>query len=104
MFPLSHHLAAKAENALCARHPYQRDLSFLAGFKAHRSACRDIEPIAFRGFTIEFQRRVYLIKMVMRSHLDRPVAVVFNDHTHCFTPDIKGDAAGFDLIFTWDHQ
>jgi hypothetical protein len=38
MFHLAHHLAAKAENALRARHLNQRHFPLLAGLEAHGGA------------------------------------------------------------------
>jgi hypothetical protein len=94
----------KTENALCARHLHQRHFPLLAGLEAHGSAGRDVQPVTSGGLAIELQRRVDLVKVVVRSHLDRPVAVVFHYHTSGFAPDVESNVAGLDPVFTWDHH
>ena len=97
-------MTSKTENALRARHLHQRHFPLLAGFEAHGSAGRDVESVASSGFAIEFQRRVDLVKVIVRSDLDRPVAVVFHDHTSGFAPDVERNVAGLDPVFAWDHH
>ena len=68
--------AVMAEDAAGAREGHQLHLFLIAGLKAHRRASRNVEPHAARGSTIELQGTVGLKKMVVRAHLDRPVAAV----------------------------
>jgi hypothetical protein len=69
-------------------------LRVLAGLKAHRGAGGDIQAIAGGLLTIELQRRVDLGEMVMRSDLNRPVAVIFNDNAAGGAADVQSYLPG----------
>mmetsp|Transcript_16672 Transcript_16672/g.67230 ORF Transcript_16672/g.67230 Transcript_16672/m.67230 type:complete len:869 (-) Transcript_16672:47-2653(-) len=54
----------------------ERDRLGVARFEANRRPGRHVEPLAIRGGAIEGQRAVRFDEMIVRSHLDRPVARV----------------------------
>src|SRR5271166_3928067 len=62
----------------------------LSRLEARRRAGRDIEAAAARLRAVEAQRRVRLEEMIVRAHLDRPVAGIGD-------LDLDGRAAGVQL-------
>ena len=93
----------EAEDGAVTGEGHQLDLAFLAGFKAYRRARRDIQAIAGGLLTVELQRRVNLGEMVVRTDLNRPIAVVLNDHATGCPAGIQGYLTGLNVIFTGDH-
>src|SRR5215207_1343706 len=73
---LAHDLRIEAVDRAIACIGDQLDLTLLPGLETHRRAGGDVEAEAFRGRPIEAKRLVGLEEVVVRAHLDGPVAGV----------------------------
>src|SRR6202011_6282436 len=99
----AHDVLAKAVDRALACERHQRHLAALARLEAHRRAGRDVEAHAARLLAIEFERRVGLEEMIMRTHLNRPVAGVGHRQPHGLAPGVERDLAFFDEHLTGNH-
>src|SRR5262249_37485555 len=100
---LAHHILAEPVDRALAGERDQRDLAGLPRLEPHRRAGGDVEPHAARLSAIELQRRVGLEEMIVRAHLDRPVAGVRHRQRHGLAAGIEGDVAGLDEELAGDH-
>src|SRR5262249_13993314 len=101
---LSHHVLPEPVDHALAGERNERDLACLPGFKAHRGAGGDVEPHATRLFAIEFQRRIGLEEMIVRSDLDRPVAGIGDRQRDRLAASIDLDLVVLDEHLTGDHS
>src|SRR5262245_28021207 len=101
---LAHHVLPEPIDDALAGECDQRDLTRLAGLEAHRGAGRNVETHAARLGAIEFQRRVGLEEMVVRAHLDRPIAGIRHRQRDGLAAGIELDLTITDEVFAGDHQ
>src|SRR5216683_2099581 len=78
-------------------------LARLARLEAHRGAGGDVEAEAPRLVALEAERRVGLEEMVMRAHLDRPVASIGDLKLDGRTARVQFDLARLGDDFAGDH-
>src|SRR6516164_3699986 len=83
----------EADDAPLAHIGNESDLTALPRLEPNRSPSWDVEPASARLFAIKGQRRVGLVKMIMRADLYRAVAGI-RDHQR------QGRAAGINLDVT----
>src|ERR1700719_3708264 len=100
---LAHDVLTEAVDRALAGERDERHLAALAGLEAHRRPGRDVEAHAARLLAIEFERRVGLEEMIMRPHLDRPVAGVGHRQGHGLAAGVERDLAFFDEHLTGNH-
>src|SRR5690606_21828320 len=83
------------------RHKFHRSL--LPRFEPYRRTGGDVQTEAARPRTVEAQRTVDLREVIVRSHLNRPVAPIDDVQGHHLAPDVQFEVAGFDQDFARDH-
>ena len=69
----------------------QRDFSFVAGLKAQRGTCRDVEPVPERQLPVELQGPIDLEEVEVGADLDRPVAGIAHRQLHPRAPRVDLD-------------
>src|SRR6185312_10199849 len=99
-----HHLAAETVHRSLAGERDQRDVAALARLEPPRGARRQVEPHAARLPAVELQRRVGLEEMIVRAHLDRPIAGVGDSQRHRLAALVELDLAVLDEHFAGDHR
>jgi len=64
---------------------------FGARFEPYSGPGRDIEPHPVGGLAVEGKSRVRFEEVIMGADLDRPVAGVFDGHSHGFSVGVDLD-------------
>src|SRR5262245_41886122 len=100
---LAHHVLPESIDRTLAGECHQRDLARLPGLEAHRGAGRDVEPHAARLGAVKLQRRIGLEEMIVRAHLDRPVAGIRHRQGDGLAAGIELDLAVLDEGFAGNH-
>src|SRR5215475_6303389 len=100
---LAHHVLPESIDRTLAGECHQRDLARLPGLEAHRGAGRDVEPHAARLGAVKLQRRIGLEEMIVRAHLDRPVAGIRHRQGDGLAAGIELDLAVLDEGFARNH-
>src|SRR5258706_10937766 len=72
---------------------HQVDVARIAGLEPDGGAGRNVEPLAVGGEPLESKRPVRLGEVVVRSHLDRPVAGVHDPDPGHGAPGVELDVA-----------
>src|SRR5262247_1706253 len=101
---LAHHVLPESIDRTLAGECHQRDLARLPGLEAHRGAGRDVEPHAARLGAVKLQRRIGLEEMIVRAHLDRPVAGIRHRQGDGLAAGVELDLAILDEVFAGDHR
>jgi hypothetical protein len=101
---LAHDPGVKTVDDSIARQLDQFDSAFLPWFEAHCGTGGDIEPKSTGLVAVELQCCVDLVKMKVRTDLDRSVARIGDPQCDRFSFRIQLDLAGACDDFTWDHD
>src|SRR5690349_12123550 len=93
----------KAVDLAFASEVDQLESALLPRLEAHRSARGDVQSHAMRGSTVEAQRGVGLGEVVVRAHLDRPVAGVLDDDRRRAAARVQDEIGAVGQQFAGDH-
>ena len=99
----SHHRAGETEDDARSGKRDQLDCSLLPRLESHRGSRGDVETKASRRGTIERQRSVGFREVIMRAHLDRPVAGVCDRQPNGRPAGIELDLTVLREEFTGNH-
>ena len=82
----------------------QRYGTLLSRLEAHSGARGDVETIAARSLTVERERAVGLVEMVVRADLNRPIAGVGHFQRERLAPRVELDLTGLGSYFAWNQS
>src|SRR5690606_8762983 len=100
---LSHDFAVEAKDASLATDGHQPHLARLARLEPDRGACGNVEAHAAGGVTVEIERLVGFVEMVVRADLHRAVAAIGNAQRDRLLALVEDDLALCRNDFAGDH-
>jgi hypothetical protein len=80
-----------------------RNATKVTSLKADCRACRYVEPQSSGRLTVEFERAVHLVKMIVRSDLHRAVARVRDLERHRHQSPVQFDFAARGKYLSGNH-
>jgi len=95
LLQLAHHQTSKTHDCSRARQGNKSHRTRLAGLKAHRGACGDVEAKPPRSRAIKIECRIGLSKVIVRTHLDWPVTGIGHTQLDRWTTRIQFNLARF---------